>query len=260
MVLVLLTMYWPQPPFTPNFDQRQATYTNHQNRPGRMAPPPIPLDPQLWPRSAMPSSNGLRIDRTLQNGYRLQERGFLSSPTGGLDTISRTLLPFPRPGDQEADPLLRFWATPGPWNSQAIGGGESVQTSPQEIQLQEDYARARGSIGSYREPARSDPGSHLTGRPSDSGYATKSNVTKSVVSTDYQNNTQETQSLAGGVHGMQIRPDALSRDYFQRDTQDTHSLSYETWSNDPRDTAAITSPSCECPECGVACKNQSDYK
>ncbi|MCJ1479269.1 hypothetical protein MMC13_007954 [Lambiella insularis] len=250
------------PPFAPTFGQHQIIYPHQPSRSGRMAPPPMPLDPQLWSRSAMSSANAVRSDRTVQDGHRLHERGFLStSPAGGgLDTISRAMLPVPRPGDQEADPLLRFWATPGPWNSQAIGGGDGVQTDLQDIRSQEAFARARGAIGPYREPARSDPGSHLTGRPSDSGYATKSNVTKSVVSTDYQNNTQETQSLAGVVRGVQIRPETLSHEYFHTDAQDSHSLSYESWSNDPRDAAATSSAQCECPECGAACKNQSDYK
>ncbi|MCJ1439376.1 hypothetical protein MMC27_008768 [Xylographa pallens] len=171
------------------------------------------------------------------------------------------MLPAPRPGDQEADPLLRFWATDGPWNPQAITGGTGNQALMRDISLQDRAVRPHGSFAPFREPARSDPGSHFTGRgPSDSGYATKSQVTRSVVSADYRDQSQENHSLAGGVYGIQIQPEGAPHDYSYHDSQDTHSIGYENLSNDPRETANTLSSAYECQDCRITCKNQSDYK
>ena len=232
-----------------------------QSRVGRMAPPPVPLDPMLdpWPRPMMPSPNTSRNDRGGHNGQRYHERDFLSSTPGDRD-ISRVMLPAPRLGDQEADPLLRFWAAPdGPWNSQAITGVSETPVLMRDMALQDRVVRPHASFTHFREPAKSDPGSHLTGRgPSDSGYATKSQVTRSVISADYQDQSQENHSLAGGVYGIQIQSDP--QDYSYRNSQDTHSISYENLSNDPRETANALVSAYECQECHMNCKNQSDYK
>ena len=230
-----------------------------------MAPPPAPLDPRLdpWPRSVMPvmpSPNPSRSDRVSHNGHRYHDRDFLSNTPGDLD-LSRVMLPAPRPGDQEADPLLRFWATDGPWTPQAITGGTGNQALRRDISLQDRAVRPHGSFAPYREPARSDPGSHFTGRgPSDSGYATKSQVTRSVVSADYRDQSQENYSLAGGVYGIQIQPEGAPHDYSYRDSQDTRSIGYENLSNDPQEIANTLSLAYECQDCRITCKNQSDYK
>ncbi|MCJ1288152.1 hypothetical protein MMC26_007507, partial [Xylographa opegraphella] len=171
------------------------------------------------------------------------------------------MLPALRPGDQEADPLRRFWATDGPWNPQAITGGTGNQALSRDISLQGRAVRPHSSFLPYREPARSDPGSHFTGRgPSDSGYATKSQVTRSVVSADYRDQSQENQSLIGGMFGIQIQAQGNPHDFFYRDSQDTRSLGYENLSNDAQETVNNSSSVYECQDRGITCKNHSDYK
>lgn len=217
-----------------------------------MGPPPVPtspfaVDPRLeqYPH---PLSNNTRADRNNPSGLGYPDRALVPSSSGDLG-----ILPAPTPGDPEPNPLLRFWADPGPWNSQAVAGVEGTQAFGAGM-ISHERGRANSAFGLYREPPKSDPGSHLTGRPSDSGYASKS-----VLSAVYSDQGQENQSLPGDLSSLHVQqPESRTGDYLAEDQQDTRST--YSWSNDPRELTTSTAPTCDYQNCGVVCKSQSDYK
>ena len=219
----------------------------------RMGPPPIPLDPRLekYSQSRMSMSYGVRNDHGNAGVARYQDRAYSS---GDLDAISRGALSSQSPGDQEAHPLLRFWADPGPWNSQAAAGGEVSQPLADGIMSQDRVARPP-AFSQYREPPKSDPGSHFTGRHSDSGYATKS-----VLSAEYQDQSQDNQSSSGDVSGLQLQSEPRFQEYLNGEPKDVQEVAYDRWGNGGREPTTSLVPVCESADCGPNCKNQSQPK
>lgn len=231
-------------------------YLNHaSNYTGRMGPPPVPtspfpVDPRLeqFPHSVSRNPNNIRADRSNQSGLAFSDRALVSSSSGDL-----SIPPAPMPGDPEPNALLRFWADQGPWNSQAVAGPEGPQVYGAGM-MSHERGRAHPAFVSYREPPKSDPGSHFTGRPSDSGYASKS-----VLSADYPDQGEENQSLPGDLSSLHVQqPGSRTREYSAGDQQDARST--YSRSNDPRDLTTSTAPTCEYPTSGAVCKSKSDYK
>ena len=228
-------------------------FPNSPSYAGRMGPPPIPLDPRLekYSQSRISTSHGVRHDHGSSGVARYQDRAYSS---GNLDAISRGALSSPSPGDQEANPLLRFWAESGPWNSQAAAGGEVPQPLADGIVSQDRIARPLAFV-QYREPAKSDPGSHFTSRHSDSGYATKS-----VLSADYQDQIQENQSSPGDVSGLQLQSEPRFQEYLNGEPRDVQATPYDSWSNGHREPTTSLLPVCESADCELNCKSQPEYK
>lgn len=231
-------------------------YSHHtSNYPGRMGPPPVPtlpfpVDPRLeqYPHSVSHNSSNMTVDRSNQSGLAYSDPALVLSSSGDLG-----ILPAPTHGDPEPNPLLRFYADQGPWNSQAVAGPEGTQVFGPGM-VSHERARASHAFASYREAPRSDPGSHLTGRPSDSGYASRS-----VLSVDNPDQVQENQSLPGDLNSLHVQqPEPRTRELSAGDQQDTRST--YSWSNDPRDLTNSTTPICDFPNCGAVCKSQSDFK
>ena len=228
-------------------------FLKSSNYAGRMGPPPTPLDPRLekYPQSGIPTSHGVKNGHANASAARYQDRAYSS---GSLDAISRGALSSPSPGDQEAHPLLRFWNESGPWNSEEAAGGEVPQPLLDGVISPERIARPLAFV-QYREPAKSDPGSHFTSRHSDSGYATKS-----VLSADYQDQSQENQSSPGDVSGLQLQSEPRFQEYLNGEPRDVQATTYDSWSNGRRELTTSLLPICECADCGLTCKSQSEYK
>ena len=62
-----------------------------------------------------------------------------------------------------------------------------------------ERGRVHPAFVTYSEPQKSDPGSHFTGRPSDSGYASNS-----VLSADYPDQAEENQSLPEDLSSLRV--------------------------------------------------------
>ena len=231
-------------------------YSNHtSNYTGRMGPPPVPtssfpVDPRIeqYPHLLSRNGNNIRADRSNQSGLAFSDRALVSGSSGDL-----SIPPAPMTGDPEPNALLRFWSDQGPWNSQAVAGPQGAQLYEAGL-MSHERGRVHPAFVSYREPPKSDPGSHFTGRPSDSGYASKS-----VLSADYPDQAEENQSLPEDLSSLRVeQAGSRTREYSTGDQQDARST--YSWSNEPRDLNTSTASTCEYPSCGAVCKNQADYK
>ena len=241
-------------------------YTPVRSHRRSMAPPPIPIDPALdsWQRSSNPSRENVVSSHLSQSMSGFQERSL--SGSANLDAISRDILvPSTKPSELESDPLVRFWHEPGPWNPQRIGGAvDQAHPAPEYAPSQDRINRphaSNASFGAYPEQTRSEMGSQITGRHmSDSGYGTRSYVTKSVLSADHLDQSQESQSLVGEVDGMQLQPQSSPQDYFRGASHEVPTLGYGNWDHALHDTPTLSTLTCDSPDCNFVSRNQSEHK
>lgn len=147
------------------------------------------------------------IDRSFHDIAMYQDINYLRPLAGAYDPMPREILePTGRTGESESEPnpMCRFWAGEGPWTPQRVDGVGQGPSAPRYTTPREPIVRPGGHFGGIRDPVQSDPGSYLTDRNTDSGYATKSHLTSSVISGEYPDRSHETHSLAGEINGMQL--------------------------------------------------------
>lgn len=217
----------------------------------RMDPPPLPhLDPQLaWSSNERPAQSPAFSDIPLSPSPGTYDEPM---PAGILEASSR-------PGDVESDPnpLRRFYTTPGPWSSQdiALPPTELRYTTPSQ-----PVARPAPAFAVFRDPPRSDPGSHFTGGLPDSGYGTRSHVTSSVFSDHIQDHSHETQSLTGGMGGIHLQQDHMPQGRPHRHSSASQPLGYTTAATEPSELGGPIALKCEIAGCNVQSKNASDQR
>ena len=246
----------------------RASYKQHRTPPGNMGPPPPPVDPALdpWNSANVPLSPGIGLDHLLHPNLGLQNRSPSSGSLGELNTFPSDLqLPSMKQNDLQSDPLLRFWADPGPWNSQRVGGEPSH--SPMNQGYMGSYGRdprPEAFLGQYRPAPRSDLGSSTTGRhPVDSGYESRSFATRSVHSADPREQSQGCQSLAGDVGEMQMY---ANPDNMYQGTLPPPSMPQEMqypgfdFPNDQMQDGPIYPLTCPLADCQVTSKNSSEHR
>ena len=234
-----------------------------------MGPPAsLPADPLLdpWRHHSVFYHRPFPSNRTAQLGRNSQERYSLSDASGGLDPVPRDILER-RTSQVDSDPLVRFWRDDGPWHAQGIGigntGGFVNQASalPGYAASRERSDRPYAFSGKYRAITKTGPEIDQSARLiSDEGYGTQSRVTASVLSTDYPDHSQESQSFAGDADGGQMLSDSVPRGYFLGASQETRSVSCDGCSNDSRELITAHSLICEHADCGIKSKNPSDYR
>ena len=162
----------------------------------------------------------------------------------------------------DSDPMSRFYDNPLPWTAQGIDGMASWASGPGSGPrfITSNQSVIRPPYVGYREPAKSNPESHFTGKQQqDSGYATNGPRTaKSVISGgDYSDQVEDTQSFVNGVDAMDIGSTKTSQRYYATGSQAERPGPSESWSD--HGEALLT---CQYPECTeeVRFKNQSDLK
>lgn len=174
----------------------------------------------------------------------------------------RIIVPSSRP-DQEPDPISRFYNTESPWTSQSIPGMN--QWDPRWITPnQQSVTRPHPSFGGYRDPARSNPESHVTGRQHhDSGYGTHNGPrTKSVVSNgECIDPGDDNQSYIQEMEGIQLQPSTADHSFYSESTQTAPSVTnYHSWSDQAQHVNG--SLACNYPDCREEprFKNQSELR
>ena len=233
-----------------------------------MGPPPPPIDPALdpWNSATVPLSPGIGLDHLLPPNLGLQNRSPSSGTSGDYNSFPSDLqLPSMKQTDLQSDPLLRFWADPGPWNSQRIAG--EPNHPPMNQRYPGPYGRdprSNAFLGQYRPAPRSDLGSSTTGRhPVDSGYESRSLATRSLHSADPREQSQGCQSLAGDIGEMQLYPNqdnmyhgALPPPPIPPEIQ----YSGFEFSNDVLQDGPMFPLTCPVPDCNSTSKNSSEHR
>ncbi len=247
----------------------RESYIQRRNPRGNMGPPPPPVDPALdsWNSSTVPLSPGIGLDHLLPPNLGLQDRSTSSGTPGDLNNFPSDLqLPSMKQTDLQSDPLLRFWADPGPWNSQRIGGEPSH--SPMNHKYIGSYGRdprPNAFLGQYRPSPRSDLGSSTTERYHvDSGYESRSLATRSMHSADPRDQSQGCQSLAGDVNEMQLYPNPESMYHGPLPApsipQDIQYANFELPNDAMPDGPAMFPLTCPEPDCDGTFKNSSEHR
>ena len=211
--------------------------------------------------TSFPSSNA-RPDRSDGRSFdfsdgMLQQDQIVLEPSSG-----KILAPLGR-GDQEHDPITRFYNNETPWNPQSI---ENVNQWPPTFitQHKQSVVRPHAPYPGYREPARSNPDSHVTGRHQpDSGYVTNGAATKSVISGgEAMDAGDDNQSFINGIEGIQLQPNTPNNSFYSGSTQTAPAPhpAIGQWTQQEEETSAPLT--CTFPDCkdGVNFKNASELK
>ncbi len=243
------------------------SYIQRRNPRGNMGPPPPPIDPALdpWNSSTVPLSPGIGLDHLLPPNLGLQDRSTSVGTSGDFNNFPSDLqLPSMKQTELQSDPLLRFWADPGPWNSQRVGGEASNSSMNQKyIGSYGRDPRPNAFLGQYRPSPRSDLGSSTTGRyPVDSGYESRSFATRSVHSADPRDQSQGCQSLAGDVSEMQLyqNPDMYHGSLPAPSIQDIQYPNFELPNDAIQEGPAIYPLTCQYSDCDGNFKNSSEHR
>ena len=165
----------------------------------------------------------------------------------------------------DSDTMSRFYDN-APWTAQGIDNmsawGPGTVSGPRFITQNQSVIRPPASYMGYREPAKSNPESHFTGKQQqDSGYDTMGQRTaKSVVSGgNFSDRMEDNQSFVNGVGGMEIQSNKLPPAYYASgsDTERPLPNSYENGSEHGEMSLA-----CPYPDCREETKfrNASDLK
>ena len=202
-----------------------------------------------------------RMDRGQQSGINNFQEELMADSQIVLDGNSgRIIVPTSRP-DQEPDPISRFYNTESPWNPQSISGMN--QWDPRWITPnQQSVTRPHASFGGYRDPARSNPESHMTGRQHhDSGYGTHNGPrTKSVVSNgECIEAGDDSQSYIQDMEGIQLS--TAQQSFYSESTQTAQSVAnFHNWNDHAQNING--SLACSYPDCreDSRFKNQSELR
>ena len=234
-----------------------------------MGPPPPPIDPALdpWNSTNVPLSPGIGLDHLLPPNLGLQDRPTSSGTSGDPNSFPPDLqLPSMKQNDLQSDPLLRFWADPGPWNHQRVVGEPSQPPMNQKyVGSYERDTRPNDFFGQYRPSPRSDLGSSTTGRyPVDSGYESRSLATRSVHSADPRDQSQGCQSIAGDIGEMQLYPNAENMYHGPVPVppipQDIQYSTFELASESMQDGPNMYPSTCPNSDCNSTFKNSSEHR
>ena len=213
--------------------------------------------------TSFPSSNN-RPDRADGRSFEfpdgmLQQDQIVLEPSSG-----KILAPLSR-SDQEHDPITRFYNNETPWNPQGI---ESVNQWPPTFinNNKQSVVRPHAPYPGYREPARSNPDSHVTGRQQqDSGYVTNGGGAKSIISGgEVMDAGDDTQSFINGIEGIQLQPNTPNNSFYSGSTQTAPpvhpSFNHHQW-NEPEHEPS-TPLTCNNPDCKeeTQFKNASELK
>ena len=233
---------------------------------GKMAPPPMPIDPALesWQRSPIHASPRGGSDNLLHYASGYPDKAVDPRISESLEGFPQDVpLSTPKAIDMHTDPLLRFWSDrDGPWTAQRVG----VNSYPTPVISRQGISSepckpSRPSFDLYRDPARSEVESHATERyMSDSGYGTRSCVTKSVLSADHLGHNPDCQGLATDVDGMEIYTEAAPRELLSRDTHDLESFTSATQNSVIREPTTVVSLKCQYSSCNHVSKTQSEQR
>ena len=229
-----------------------------------MGPPAsLPIDPSLlpWDPNHRPAyfSHGGPPNHDSRVGHRLQERSFPPHNPGGLDAIPISILESGT-GESESHPLVRFWHDDGPWYPQGLGVGQPPTLS-QHVISHERSKKLCPSHGRYGDPAGTALEGRLLGRQvSDSGYGTQSHVTGSVLSREWNDQIQESQSLASDPDRTHGQLENVPRDYLHEGPEEAQSLAIDDCSNSSREPGPLIPLLCDHPDCGATLKNQSEFR
>lgn len=179
---------------------------------------------------------------------------------GPSDSTYRTM-PNQTLGSSEANPLLRFYNDPGPWNSQRIEPPAPAPVGSRNSTWDEHISQPTGSFQQYRETARSEVESSATGRQtSDSGHG-RSYATKSVLSADPADPCQECRSVTSQIGYMQMYPEHSSREYIAGQSQTSQLPSFSIQDDiTESQSSALQSLRCDWKGCEVTSKNQSEHR
>ena len=147
----------------------------------------------------MSNFSAIGLETSLQSITGIQGRSSYLRSLGGIENFPQeSQLPSMRQSD--IDPLTRFYQESGPWNPQQIVGDINHQYMSPRYPGSYDIGRVRNLPSHYHESSRSDVGSSIAGRyPHDSGYGSKSQATKSVMSAEPIEQSQSFQSLPGEI-------------------------------------------------------------
>lgn len=242
------------------------TYNRRPVR-GRMAPPPVPIDPAIdtWRPSSIAISHTTGFDNLLPLSLGLPDRLNPCHPSDQASPAHEVHLPAMKQTAPEPDPLLRFWNETGPWNSQRLSGDPGhAPMNPQFPHFHHRMPRNGHALQyEYRSP-RSDVGSSTTGRyPFDSGYGgSRSLGTKSVRSADQLDQSPSSQSAAGDVRDLHLCQEGNFQDALARSaTSPNPQYSSMDVSNDaPQSPAMAFDMTCQYPNCNTISKNHSEHR
>lgn len=164
-------------------------------------------------------------------------------------------------GSSDANPLVRFWNDPGPWTSHRIEPSAPAPMDPRSSTWGPHLLQPDGPLQQYRESARSEVESSVTGRqPSDSGYG-RSYATKSVLSADQVDPSQECQSVTSQVGNMQMYSEQNAKEYTAGESQTSQPPSFGIQDDIHGPQAQVLqSLCCRWEGCGVTSKNQSEHR
>lgn len=196
----------------------------------------------------------------MQAGPGIGGRGTTLRVSSLSQPSSHTLqVPSSMPMEKSPDPLERFWNEQGPWAPQGIA---DIPTQPdvlprhsRPLNLRTRYNQPDGSFRQYRTTPISELESNTTGAyPSDSGYGTRSQATRSIFSSDPADRNQDCPSISGHMDNLGIfaadaphpypRLDNHQQLEHQPDTEHGHGASLQ----------------CHYDGCGTFVKCQSDLK
>lgn len=220
-----------QPPIDPSLD---LCYATNGSLPSSSAPLPSNSARQVRAAQAM-------IPRPSDSFYR---------------TMPNQIL-----GSSSANPLVRFWNDPGPWTPQRIEPSAPAPMDPRRPTWDQHISQSNGSLQQYRETARSEVESSVTGRQlSDSGYG-RSYATKSVLSADQIDPSQECQSVTSQVGNMQMYPEHTAKEYIAGESQTSQPPSFGIQDDTPGPQSPVLSTlRCRWEGCTVTSKNQSEHR
>ncbi|SLM40736.1 Zinc finger, C2H2-like [Lasallia pustulata] len=164
-------------------------------------------------------------------------------------------------GSSDANPLVRFYNDPGPWTSQRIEPPAPAPMGSHNSSWDEHLSQPNGALHQYREPARSEVESSVTGRqPSDSGYG-RSYATMSVLSADQGDQNQDCRSVTSQIGIMQMYPEHTPREYMAGESQTSQTPAFGTQDDVPESQSSAHQPlRCAWEGCHTISKNQSEYR
>ena len=218
-----------------------------------------PIDPSLDLRYARNSPLSPRSNLLRSNSVHQAQAARAMIP-GPSDSLYQTM-PTQLLGSSEANPLVRFYNDPGPWNSQRIEASAPAPMGSRNSTWDEHMSQPNGSFQQYRDPARSEVESSVTGRQlSDSGYG-RSYATKSALSADPVDQNQECRSVTSQIGYMQMYPEQSPRDYMADDTQNSQPPAFGIQDDGPEpQSSALQSLRCNWDGCDTTSKNQSEHR
>ena len=207
---------------------------------------PLSNLPRAFQRSLAPLPSGFQDLRSSQD------------LPGQLDPVPPEVLNLSsRPNDTSVHPMLSLFQDP-PWDFQRITGVIDTRSHPPDGHDRE----RRGNPYSYRsaKPAPSEAESQMTAKYlSDSGYGTRSCVSRSDFSAEQPDRSQETQSLTGDFNEIRLRQDDVRHIFPQDELQEEILAPPSSWPGGH--TLEIhASETLNCSRCEHTSKNLSEFR